>query len=294
MFFSRSHDTITRGSEDLVRFADFACLHVFCPKEQNERYNRADAPLLLQTRVPNIDLEHAYNGDKPGQHFSITKSEFLEFLESHYIDFECVSNGDAHEDTQRSPRCSRGYDGCGIWRIEEASFVVKGSLLSRRLLQGHHDTSDSDESHDFDDFQGKNKNHEGTPLETEEQFFFRVRFCASRVGLNCVIRTLLIVDSSSDRMFRTWKSQWQAQNKPIRVNERTQTTAHQSKRKELAYEFEEYIFMLAVEENGKISDEGKNKDREVNFYMTVYIKTDQRKVNQHQMRQKTKYCENHG
>ena len=31
--------------------------------------------------------------------------------------------------------------------------------------------------------------------------------------------------------------------------------------------------MLAVEENGKISDEGKNKDREVNFYMTVYVKT---------------------
>ena len=31
--------------------------------------------------------------------------------------------------------------------------------------------------------------------------------------------------------------------------------------------------MLAVEENGEIPDEGKNKDREVNFYMMVYVET---------------------
>ena len=115
-------------------------------------------------------LASASIADTPDQHFSITRSKFPEFLESEYIDFEYASNGDTPEDTQRSERCSRGFDGCGILRTKEASFVVKGSLLSRRLLQGHHDTSDSDESHDFDHFQGKNKKHEGTPPESEEQF----------------------------------------------------------------------------------------------------------------------------
>ena len=137
-----------------------------------------------------IDVEYASNGDTPDQDFSITKTKFPEFLESEHIDFGYVSTWDAVDETQRSQRCSRGYDGCGIFRIEEASFVVKGSLFARRLLQGHHDISDSDESHDFCDyFQGKNNKHEGTPSETEEQFLMCQMFTA-RVGSNCVIRTV--------------------------------------------------------------------------------------------------------
>ena len=50
-------------------------------------------------------------------------------------------------------------------------------------------------------------------------------------------------------------------------------TCESKNRKELAYEFQEYIFMLAIEENGMISGEGKNQESDVNFYMAVYVKT---------------------
>ena len=57
------------------------------------------------------------------------------------------------------------------------------------------------------------------------------------------------------------KNQWQA------------LTAHQSKSEEVGYEFQEYIFTLAAEENRKIFDEGMIKDRVENLNMSVYVRT---------------------
>merc|ERR1712209_312778 len=47
------------------------------------------------------------------------------------------------------------------------SFVVEGSSLSRRFLQGRHGTSDSDEGHDFDCFQCVQVRRRDGGLETQ-------------------------------------------------------------------------------------------------------------------------------
>ena len=62
-----------------------------------------------------------------------------------------------------------------------------------------------------------------------------------------------IVDSFGDRMCRARKNQWHA------------LTTHQSKREEVGYQFQEYIFALATEENCKIFDGGMIKDRVENL-----------------------------
>ena len=55
-------------------------------------------------------------------------------------------------------------------------------------------------------------------------------------------------------------------------------TAHQSKRDEDGYEFQEYIFTIATEENCKIFGGGMIKDRVENPYMTVYVRTNSGKT----------------
>ena len=57
-------------------------------------------------------------------------------------------------------------------------------------------------------------------------------------------------------------SQWQAQFKPKRRKNKTQTiVAHQPER----YEFQEYILKITTGENGTISIEGMNKEP-VNYF----------------------------
>ena len=95
-------------------------------------------------------------------------------------------------------------------------------------------------------------------------------------------------------MYRTRKSQWQAHKKPKRVNDRTRTTAHQSKREVVEYEIQECIFALATEENCKILGGGMIKDRDENLNTTVFVRTISGKTISHQMRQKTKCNKNNG
>ena len=64
----------------------------------------------------------------------------------------------------------------------------------------------------------------------------------------------------------------QAQKKRKRAFQRNRTTAHQSKREEFGYEFQEYIFMLVTEENDKIFGGGMDEGRDVNSNMTVYVR----------------------
>ena len=73
---------------------------------------------------------------------------------------------------------------------------------------------------------------------------------------NCIVRKCLIVDNFGDRKCRARKNQWQA------------LTAHQFK-KEVGYEFQEYIFTLATEEKCKILE----KNRVEKPDMTVCVKT---------------------
>ena len=84
-------------------------------------------------------------------------------------------------------------------------------------------------------------------------------------------------------MYRMRRKQWQA------------LTAQQSRKDEDGYEFQDYVFTIATDENCKIFGGGKIKDRVENLNMTVYVRTiNQRKDNQRQMRQKTKCNKNNG
>ena len=70
-------------------------------------------------------------------------------------------------------------------------------------------------------------------------------------------KNILIVD----RMYRMRRNQWQA------------LTAHQSKKDEDGYEFQDYVFTIAPDENCKIFGGGMIKDRVANLNMTVYART---------------------
>ena len=62
-------------------------------------------------------------------------------------------------------------------------------------------------------------------------------------------------------MYRMRRDQWQA------------VTVHQSKKEEDGYEFQEYIFTIATEENCKIFGGGRIKDRVENPNMTEHVRT---------------------
>ena len=108
----------------------------------------------------------------------------------------------------------------------------------------------------------------------------RARFLTDVGGFSLSVSLLFFHTTTDWTVFTEYgRAGGRLKKKTKHVIQWNRTTAHQSSREEIGYEFQEFqefqdcIFMQATQENDEIFGGGMNKDRDVNFYMTVHVRT---------------------